>query len=1072
MAFTLHTSNRTEHLLEHLATVIESQPLRSVFDQEVFLIQSQGMERWLLQGLSDRFGVMANYEFLFPNKFFNQISLQVCSEQSLKPEHFARERLVWVVDGVLKDIRDESLTEFGEVLRYLKDDQGKKRFQLAQQLTQLFDQYQIFRPFWMEPESVPDLTVAVKRKHWTLQIWRRVLKRIEDDQHIGQMWFNLMQALHDAEVGSFQDLPPRISVFGIHSMPEVFVKVLQCLSKHIDVHIYLTQPTKGYWADIRSRSQTRLDQLMQRVSSAEIVKLDAFGQQLDASSEHPLLSLLGQQGRDFHKLLLATATFHWEFDSTEQDIEAETILSSIQHAILHNIAQPQLTQADDSLQVVSCHSRLREVEVVKDAILRQLQHNPELELRNIAVMAPNITDYQPFIDAVFSGSDMPYAIADKAPQSGNEVYATLLSVLELLPGRFAWSEVVDVLERPLIQSFLNISSADVEQMVIWIEHTNIRWGKSSAHRASMGLPALSLNTWEAGIAQMMLGFAMQGQNVSIEGGQLALLEKLDFFVRECLFVWSEQASTTKTLAQWEAWLSELILRLFDPQHPLVQELIRTFAQLKLDYPCQDVLNNEHELSTIIAWLDNAISERKSSQGFMAGQLTFCSMLPMRSIPFEVVCVLGLNDGEFPRAESHRSFDLMANDFQLGDRSVRVDDRYQFLEVLLSARSHLHLSYVGQSQKKLQAIPPSVVVQELLDVLGVNVEHFVIQHPLQPFAKRYFVPQSRVSTFAQHNAQIAQQIDDQSDDAAWVELPLSTNSHQCDVIDLHDLMSFACHPQRWFMKERLGVRLNNVDSMIAPHEPFAIGPLDRYQLNQTIFQRFLEGAGTEVIANQLYESGQWVSGQVGKRQLIHQIKHVERFATAVKQTQMDNRSDVFSVDVEYGQYRIQGTLPNYYASGFIQARFSTLKTKDFIKAGLVCAITEQPVYLYGAGAGQNIVTKEFAKVLMDLPLLLKMYVDAYNDPLQYWPELAWSWLTTYHSPQSAKLDEDERRFKAHSSALKQFESQRGIGFKAIPDDDVIRITQGRSFEQIWHNQSQHLSIECIKDIFFASKGVRS
>ena len=128
-----------------------------------------------------------------------------------------------------------------------------------------------------------------------------------------------------------------------------------------------------------------------------------------------------------------------------------------------------------------------------------------------------------------------------------------------------------------------------------------------------------------------------------------------------------------------------------------------------------------------------------------------------------------------------------------------------------------------------------------------------------------------------------------------------------------------------------------------------------------------------------------------------------------------------------------------------------------------------MYLYGAGAGQNIVTKEFAEVRMDLPLLLKMYVDAYKDPLQYWPELAWSWLTTYHSPQSAKLDEDERRFKAHSSALKQFDSQRGIGFKAIPDDDVIRITQGRSFEQIWHNQSQHLSIECIKDIFFASKG---
>lgn len=1071
MAFTLHTSNRTEHLLEHLATVIQSQPLRSVFDQEVFLIQSQGMERWLLQRLSDRFGVMANYEFLFPNKFFNQISMQVCAQQSLKPEHFSRERLVWVVDAVLNDICNEELAEFGEVLRYLRNDNGKKRFQLAQQLTQLYDQYQIFRPFWMDPDSVPDFDVTVKRKHWTLQIWRRVLKRIETKQHIGQMWFNLMQKLHESDAGQFQDLPPRISVFGIHSMPEAFVKVLQCLSKHIDVHIYITQPTKGYWADIRSRSQTRLDQLIHRVDGSDMAGLDTYAEQIDRASEHPLLSLLGQQGRDFHKLLLVTAQFHWEYDSTDQDIEADTVLGSIQHAILHNIAQPPIKAADDSLQVVSCHSRLREVEVVKDAILRQLQHHPELELRDIAVMAPNITDYQPFIDAVFDGVDMPYAIADKAPQLGNQVYATLMSILGLLPGRFAWSDVVDVMERPLIQSFLKISPTDVEQMVTWVERTHIRWGKSPEHRAAMGLPALSLNTWEAGMAQMMHGFAMQGQSVSIECGQLALLEKLDYFVRECLFVWSEQASSPKTLTQWETWLSELTLQVFDAQHPLVQELIQTFAQLKLDYPCPDMLRNEHDLSTICAWLDNAISERKSTQGFMAGQLTFCSMLPMRSIPFEVVCVLGLNDGEFPRPEQHRSFDLMANDFQLGDRSLRVDDRYQFLEVLLSARSHLHLSYVGQSQKKLQAIPPSVVVQELLDVLGVNAEQFVIQHPLQPFAKRYFLPQSRVTTFAQHNVQIAQQIDEQSDAAAWVELPLSTSTHHCDVIELNDLMSFACHPQRWFMKERLGVRLNNVDSIIEPHEPFDIGSLERYQLNQIIFKRFLEGAEADAIASQLYESGQWASGQVGKRQLSHQIKHVERFATAVQQTQMNNPSQVFSVDVKCGQFRIQGALPNYYASGFVQARFGTLKTKDFIKAGLVCAITQQPVYLYGAGTGQKVISKEFADVQMDLPLLLKMYIDAHSDPLQYWPELAWSWLTTYYSGPSSKLEEEERRYKAQSSALKKFDALRGIGFNVIPDDDVIRIAQGRSFDQIWHNKSQQLSIECMKDIFFASKGGR-
>lgn len=1072
MAFTLHTSNRTEHLLEHLATVIQSQPLQNVFATEVFLIQSQGMERWLLQRLSDRFGVMANYEFLFPNKFFNQISMQVCADQSLKPEHFSRERLVWVVDGVLKDICEQKCPEFREVQRYLREDNGNKRFQLAQQLTQLFDQYQIFRPNWMDSGSASDVDNGAIRKHWTLKIWRRVLQRIKDEQHIGRMWINLIQALENSAVGQFKELPPRISVFGIHSMPQVFVRVLQGLSKYIDVHIYITQPTQGYWADLRSRSQTRLEQLIQRIDATDMHEFGASTEQIDLSSEHPLLSLLGQQGKDFHKLLLTEAQFNWEFDSTDQEFEADTVLSSIQHAILHNVSQPPMSDADDSLQVVSCHSRLREVEVVKDAILRQLQQHPELELRDIAVMAPNITDYQPFIDAVFASSDMPYAIADKAPQQGNQVYATLMSILNLLPGRFAWSDVVDILERPMIQTFLNITAEDVEQLVTWVEQTHIRWGKSSEHRVSLGLPALSLNTWDAGIAQLMHGFAMQGQEVSIEGGQLALLEKLDYFVRECLFVWSEQALSSKTLAQWEAWLNELTIRVFDSQEPLVQELFRTYAQLNLDYPCSELMNNQYELQTICSWLDNAISERKSSQGFMAGQLTFCSILPMRSIPFKVVCVLGLNDGEFPRPEQHRSFDLMANDFQLGDRSVRIDDRYQFLEVLLSARTHLHLSYVGQSQKKLQAIPPSVVVQELLDVLGVTIEQFVIQHPLQPFAKQYFLPDSRVRTFAHHNGQIAQQIAKQADDAAWAELPLSTSSHQFDVIELDDLVSFACHPQRWFLQKRLGVRLYSLNSIIEPHEPFAMGNLERYQLNQSIFKRFLDGADCKSISNQLYGSGQWLSGEVGKRQLDHQIKLVERFAVAVQQMQLGCQSQVFNVDVTSGDYHIQGSIPQYYSGGFIHARFGRFKTKDFIRAGLVNVITQQPVYLFGVGDGQKVVHKEFNDIEMDLSLLIKMYIDAHDDPLHYWPELAWSWLTTYHSPKSVKLEEIERRDKAESSAHKQFDKHRGIGYDAIADDEIVRISQGRSFADIWDQKSQTQSIESLEKIFFASKGVRS
>jgi exodeoxyribonuclease V gamma subunit len=47
-----------------------------------------------------------------------------------------------------------------------------------------------------------------------------------------------------------------------------------------------------------------------------------------------------------------------------------------------------------------------------------------------------------------------------------------------------------------------------------------------------------------------------------------------------------------------------------------------------------------------AWL-SALNEPTVNKRFKAGGVTFCTLMPMRAIPFEVVCLLGMNDGDYP-----------------------------------------------------------------------------------------------------------------------------------------------------------------------------------------------------------------------------------------------------------------------------------------------------------------------------------------------------------------------------------------------------------------------------------------
>ena len=496
--FTLHTSNKTENLLAHLVKVLELQPLSSPFAQEVFLIQSQGMERWLSQGLAEAFGVCANAQFWFPGKFYRQIAKAI--DPSLDSGFFERDQLIWRLEERLRDL---SHADLQPLQTYLQGEAlAIKRFGLAQQLAQVFDQYQLMRPdiltLWQRNQTLTSQTSEI----WQRRLWLDLMADT-DQPHRGQAWLQIIEQLQSCDLTEANlDIPQRISVFGLTTMPPLLLDFLHALARHTSVHLYLMQPCEHYWGDLRSGKRMRIERL-QADSLAQVGDMD-----------HPLLSLLGQQGREFQQSILERGELDWEFDSFEpfgDPNHPPSALVRLQNGLLAGQQSSKISVQDTSIQLVSCHSPMRELEVLKDTLLDQLDQNPSLELRDILVMAPDISVYEPFISAVFDANDeantptFRYAIADRSLRSSNELLDTLINLLNLLSSRFEWHSVLDMLEREAVYPRFDLDHDSLAYLRHWVAQTHIRWGRDADHRAQLQLPALHQNTWQAGLEQMVWG---------------------------------------------------------------------------------------------------------------------------------------------------------------------------------------------------------------------------------------------------------------------------------------------------------------------------------------------------------------------------------------------------------------------------------------------------------------------------------------------------------------------------------------------------------------------------------------
>ena len=1031
--FRVFTSNRLEILADQLGRVLK-QTLPSAFDPEVIVVQSKGMERWICLQLAERHGICANCRFPFPNTFVQEI-FQGVLKNLPEPDLFYPGIMTWRVMKALPKLIEEPA--FEPLRIYLESGRSDlKRFQLSQRIADLFDQYLLFRPEMMFQWE------KGKAKHWQAMLWRELVQGHEHEHRaaLAKEFFTAIERGIEPPAG----FPRRISVFGISALPRFHVQVFASLSRIAQVNLFLMNPSMEYWGDILDTWEMKRKTRTEKASSEEDLHME---------KGNSLLASMGRLGRDFFEII---QEFEAEDISTYEEPKAENLLSSIQLDILklqERQKKKKLSSGDLSIQIHSCHSPMREVEVLRDQLLRMFEEDRSLLPKDILVMMPDVETYAPYIQGVFDTAQedarrIPFSIADRSMRKEGGIGEALLHLLDLQGSRFGVSQVVNLLECEAVRRKFGISDGDLETVRKWISETRIRWGIDERHKAELGLPPFPQNTWRAGLDRLLLGFAMPGREERlfsgilpydhIEGEESRILGAFVEFA-EKLIERATSLGEPKTLESWQEEITGVLDDLFEQGEETDRELqlIRRMLDDLVKTGAASLFDERVPLQIVRSYLERTLDQTGFGLGFMTGGVTFCAMLPMRSIPFKVICLLGMDGEAYPRQSSPLGFDYMARYPKRGDRSRRNDDRYLFLEAILSAREKLYISYVGQSIQDNSPIPPSVLVSELVDyveqgfeVLGRNLrDHLQTSHRLQAFSPEYFKDHEKLFTYSEEHYEVAAAaLGERKDPAPFVSTGLSEPDESWKKLDLQSLCAFFSNPMKFLLNRRLGVYLGEEPSFAEEREPFEVETLERYLLEDTMLRRRLQGRSLKEDFALAVASGRLPHGPVG--QCIYETLSpgVERFAEDLLRLTGGDAIETQDFRIDVGGFSLTGSLDHVFREKMIRYRYARLKGKDVVVSWihhlvLNCATAEgHPrrtllASLAGKNArGRKRVLYEYAPVEKGeeiLEGLLKRYWEGLRLPLHFFPEISWPYAEaclTKQKPQEGALEQARRTWE--------------------------------------------------------------
>jgi exodeoxyribonuclease V gamma subunit len=962
----IHRAERADGLVEALRALL-ADPLPDPFAPEVVAVPTRGMERWLAQRMSDRLGVgagrgdgvCANVEFPSPRRLVGD-AVATASGIEADADPWLPERAVWalleVVDANLGEPWLASLAaHLGGSGEAADPARRARRFTAVRHLAELFDRYALHRPQMVRAWAQDG------EGEWQAELWRRLRERIGVADPAERVEGACARLREEPEL---VDLPARLSLFGLTRLPAGHLNVLRALAVHRDVHVFMLHPSPALWERVAEQG-------------ARVVR-----RREDPTAALPANRLLASWGQDSREMQLVLGASEHVDHHHEVEHGTGTLLARLQSDVRadrwpaiagDDDARQVLDAADRSVQVHACHGRARQVEVLRDAILHLLDADPTLEPRDVIVMCPDIETFAPLIQATFGAGDvfedddelealpadvrppdLRVRLADRSLRQTNPVLGVVARLLDLVDERLTASQVLDLADREPVRRRFGLDDDDLARIEDWVAASGIRWGLDAAHRAPFKLEALDAGTWRAGVDRLLVGVTMTEDEQRLFNDVLPL-DDVDSGAIEVAGRFAElvdrvrtaldQLSAPKTIDAWTAAIA-------NAADALTATTERdAWQRAELDRLLGDVVAEAENGSVtslvpaeIRALLAERLKGRPTRANFRTGHLTICTLMPMRSVPHRVVCLLGMDDGVFPRKSPRDGDDLMLADPHVGDRDARTEDRQLLLDALLAATDQLIVTYTGNDERTNLVRPPAVPIGELLDVVDRTVRRdegrarakVETRHPLQPFDPKNFTPgelmPARAWSFDPVTLHGARALTTERAPAAPFlagPLPAATAT----LVELEDLVRFAGHPVRAFLRQRLGISVGDYADEVADALPVELDALERWGVGQRLLDGVLAGASIEACIAAEIARGMLPPGQLATP-VIARVSPVVAHIAAAAQAELDEGADPASVDVKVALKdgrTLSGTVPGVHGDVLRTVTYSRVNARHRLAA---------------------------------------------------------------------------------------------------------------------------------------------
>ena len=1013
----VHRATRFDALLPELAGWLAAAP-GDPFAPDVLAVPTRGVERYLAQQLAQRLGtsgagdgVCAGVGFPSPAELFGSV-IATMSGIEYADDPWRPDLLTWSILEVI----DASLNDpWASALRsHIRgsDGQGRpgRRWALARRLARLFDRYGQERPELVRDWRAGHDTDGAGRPIPTELGWQPVLWRLVA-AHLpvpapAERTPDVLRVLADDP--DRVDLPARLGIVGATRLPTQQLDLARVLAVHRDVHLWLPDPSPTRWRAIADSRP--IAPPVPRRRNSPVPTLTAA----------PLLRSLGRDSGELAWRLLAGGV-----ESSVVEVpRPDTLLGRVQAYVSGSgPTDPATVPVDTSLQIHGCHGRARQVEVLRETILSLLHADQTLEPRDVVVMCPDLATFAPLVSAAFESMtvlgdrtvDLRVRVADRPATQDNAVLTALARILDLADGRPTRSAVLDLAALPAVRARFGFDDAALERFDELAEQTAVRWGLDPNDRERFEVP-LWQSTWADGLDRILLGAALSADGgmladtlpaAGVVGTDLDAIGRFAEFIDRLRLTFPELREPRR-LTEWGQLLNDIIPALFDATGPDAWQLPAALGMLARWVERAGTHDPELDLGDVRVWLAERRAGRPTRTHFRTGGLTVCAMAPMRAVPYRVICLLGLDDGVFPRPGGADGDDVTRHNPLIGERDHSAEDRQQFLDALMAATDSLVITYASRDVRTNAAQPPAVPVGELMDTLadvtGRDADSFVTHHPLQPFDPLNFAPDTPVNH-------------DPADLAGAVALSRSSGPPRPFIlgplpdpepgreVSVEELVRFLGNPADFLLRDRLGLPSSRTSEALGEQLPVEPDPLARWSIGDRILAGLIRGEDRLSLCRAEVARGELPPYGLG-RAAYHAIEepalviadHVSRFAVGRA------REVPVTVTLPSGHV-LTGMVGGLYDEYLVTASYSKLKAKALLGSWvrqLILAAAGTPVRGVVVARSADKKADEPVTVWLSDPVsgsaldeldrLVTLLHDNLVEPVPFLPETARTYVT--------------------------------------------------------------------------------